>query len=90
MQPTPSDAPVEAPPPPVLITPALTHALEVDLVSAANKMIERLVDDKRQPFTVDARRQLERAAKMKVAEILKRAAVTASDAINGVVVKSGP
>lgn len=84
----PPPAAVAAETPPQLVTPAQTHGFEIELIVLTNKMIERLVD-KRPNIANDGRRILERNAKARVAEILKRTAVDVAEAINGVV-KSAP
>lgn len=83
MLPTPPAAVAPVDVPPQLITPAQTHSFEVSLIAITNKMIEQLVD--KRPVSNDERRHLERAAKIKVAEILKRTAVGVSEALNSVV-----
>ena len=66
-----------------LVVPAQTHGFEVELVGLTNRLIERLVD-KRPSISEVERRRLERTAKARVAEILKRTAVECARAINGV------
>jgi len=74
---------VEPPPAPApLVTPAQTRSFEIELVVVTNKMIEGLLD-KRPELSSTDRRALERVAKVRCAEILKRAAVECGDAING-------
>jgi len=84
MLPTPPAAVAVEMPLQPLIAPAQTHGLEIELVVLTNRMIERLVD-KRASLSNDERRLLERTAKARVAEILKRTAVDVAETINGVV-----